>query len=172
MRVVASWCLSRSCACDRIQDVLQNSETCILSSLPVSAGRRCLNGASHERVPITWSVEHMHLHVPEGLRSEVESDKGAENQVQNGQILTFRILTRGVEVGQAFVTHRSSTCATTLARMGSIGFTCVTQEAGERVKFESQSRISIVSAISYSSSIDRASHALWHTLPTHIIASP
>jgi hypothetical protein len=93
-------------------------------------------------------------------------------RVQIDQILTFRILTSGVEADQAYVTPRSSTHATALSRIGSISFICVTQEDGERVKVESHSRILIVRPISCNSPIGHALHAPWHTLPTHIIASP
>jgi hypothetical protein len=103
---------------------------------------------------------------------EIQFTKGTIFRVQNGQILTFRILVHGVEAGQACVTHRWSTHVTTLTRMGSIGFTWVTQEADERSKLESQSRFCIVRATSCNSPIDHALHAPWHTLPTHIIASP
>jgi hypothetical protein len=80
--------------------------------------------------------------------------------VQNDEILTFRTLTHGVEAGQACVTPRSSIRATALARMGSMGFTCVTHEAGERSKFETQSIFLIVSATSCSIHSNRALRAL------------
>jgi hypothetical protein len=107
-----------------------------------------------------------------GFLREIQFIKVAIFQVQNGQILTYRILTRGVEAGQACLAHRSSTHATTLTRMGSIGFTWVACEADERSKFVSQSRTPISSAISCHSPVDRASHTPWRTLPAHIITSP
>jgi hypothetical protein len=109
---------------------------------------------------------------PHGYLMEIPFIKVAIFQVQNGQILTFRILTHGVEAALASFTHRSSTHVTTLTRMGSIGFTWVVRGAGERLKFVSQSKILIDSAISCNSPVDRASHTPWRTLPTHIIASP
>jgi hypothetical protein len=93
-------------------------------------------------------------------------------RVQNGQIFTFCILTHGVEAAQACLIHRSSTHATTLTRVGSIGFTWVKQGAGEKAKLESPSGILIVRPISCNSPIDHALHASWHVLPTHITASP
>jgi hypothetical protein len=109
----------------------------------------------------------MYLICTRGVPIELESDKSAKNQVQNDQILTFRVLASGVEAGQACVIHRSSTHTTTLTRMGSMGFTCVPHEAGERSKFECQSRISIVNATSCGSPTDPALHALGHTHYLH-----
>jgi hypothetical protein len=80
-------------------------------------------------------------------------------RVQNGRILTFRILTHGVEAGQAYATHRSSIHATALTPVGSIGFSSSAWEADERVKFEYQSRISIVSTTNCNSHVDHALHA-------------
>jgi hypothetical protein len=54
---------------------------------------------------------------------EIQFIKVAIFQVQKVEILTFRILTHGVEAAQACLTHRSSTHATALTRMGSVGFT-------------------------------------------------
>jgi hypothetical protein len=103
---------------------------------------------------------------------EIQCIKVIIFRVQKVQISTFRILTHEVEAGQAFVTHRSSTRATALMRMGSTGFSSSAWEADERLKFVFQSRILIVRPISCNSPSDRASRATWHILPTHIIASP
>jgi hypothetical protein len=87
--------------------------------------------------------------------------------VKNGQILTFRILTHGVEAALASCTHRSSTHATTLTGMVSISFTPVAHEPCERSKFQSQSRIFIVSTNSCNSPIDHeCMHRVTHSLHT------
>jgi hypothetical protein len=72
----------------------------------------------------------------------LESDKGVENQVQKGQILSFRILTHGIEADQACLTHRSYIHATTLTRMGSIGFAWVAWLVRDSKSYLSQEFVS------------------------------
>jgi hypothetical protein len=59
---------------------------------------------------------------PHVVLMKIQSIKFAIFRVQNGEILTFRILTHEVEADQARVIHRWSTHTTTLTMVGSIGF--------------------------------------------------
>jgi hypothetical protein len=169
--VSAIWCLSRSCACDR-KERGQKTENF----------QRVRITRSHPHAPapavhsnITkWPGSTLRC-VPLCARAclmEIQFIKVAIFHVQIDQILTFRILASGVEAGQACVIRHSGTHTITLTKMGSMSFTCVAQEAGERSKFEYQSGILISSAISYSCFIGSALHTPWRTPPAHIVASP
>jgi hypothetical protein len=81
---------------------------------------------------------------PHVVLMEIQFIKGIIFRVRTVEILTFRILTHEVEAGQACSVHRSNTHATTLTRMGSIGFTWVAWQAGERSKYQSHSRMMII----------------------------
>jgi hypothetical protein len=171
MRVHAVRCLRRSCTCDRTgreQKTENFQRTRITRRYPHSPAPTV-----HIRMQNRLrSIVHNVPTCPHGSVMEIQFIKVTVFQVQNGEILTFRILTHEVVAGQDCFIHRWSTHTTTLMMVGSIGLTWVAHEAGERSKFESQSRISIISAISCNSLIGSALHAPCHILPAHIIASP
>jgi hypothetical protein len=165
------WRLRHSCACDRTgrERKTENFQRIRITRRYPHSPAPTVHIGMQNRLR---SISHDVPTCPHGSVMEIQFIKVTIFQATNGQILTFRILMHGVEAGQACVTRRSSPHVTILTRMGSFGFAWVAWQAGERVKFESQSRILIVSTISCSSPIASALHALWNILPTHIIASP
>jgi hypothetical protein len=120
------------------QGVLESMLLCVLVVCARGSERKTEN---FERIRIGRTCPHspaptLHIGMQNRLRSifhdvptcprvvlmKIQSIKFAIFRVQNGEILTLRILTHEVEADQASVIHRWSTHTTTLTRVGSIGF--------------------------------------------------
>jgi hypothetical protein len=103
--VDATWCLSRSCGCDsmKIQRKVKNLSLCWVRSNQEQLTSQDIYVTTEIEPSATFALIPACPHV---VLMEIEFIKVTVFQVQNGKILTFLILTHGVEAGQACPTHR------------------------------------------------------------------